>query len=132
MKMENPNKQEETQRIVLERDSGMYDNNGVGVYYDISCEDEELFGSFNISKDNPGYFCFNIESNLCIFIHKSVPREFVEVVFFHELTEAKFISLGRDNPNQMALDEENKYLKKYFTDEQITRFRTWSKTIRLF
>lgn len=130
--MEDFKEKEAITRIVLEENSEIYENNGLEIHYDISCGDEELVGGFDISKNNPGYFCFNQQSHLLIFIHKSVPREFVEVVFFHELKEAEFSYSGEGDPHQMAVDEEDKYVKKYFTEEQISRFKTWRNTIAKF
>ncbi len=127
-------------KIVFKEDEGFYggDHNvPYNIYYDIVCKDEDITGGFFICAENPAYFVLTNDTeggySLSIYIHKSVPREFVDILFFHEIKEAEFKFSKEIEPSvchKMAVEEEGKYLERNFNNEQIIRFKEYEATIR--
>ena len=73
----------------------------------------------SLGGSNPG---------LSVFIHRSVPNEFIEMVFYHELVEAELSlvdGIPRHEAHKKAIELESQYVKRYYGDEKLERLKKW-------
>ena len=103
-------------------------------------------GSFeDLSKKSPAIYkltpnLLNLSENknvspekdysLSIWIHKSVPRNYVDNIMFHELVEAELVlvdKLDQKLAHKLAIEFEEKYIKKFYGLEKLTELDMWRK-----
>ena len=68
--------------------------------------------------------------SLSIWIHKSVPRNYVDNIMFHELVEAELVlvdKLDQKSAHKLAVKFEEKYIKKFYGLEKLTEFYIWRR-----
>jgi len=94
----------------------------------------------DLNEKNPGQFILTQDSgpgasgekSLSIFIHESVPKEYRDIVFFHELVEAEFSLVdGLDKPmaHQKAVQQTEEYAKSHLSEEDFQKFREWQERL---
>jgi hypothetical protein len=68
--------------------------------------------------------------SLSIWIHKSVPRNYVDNIMFHELVEAELVlvdKLDQKSAHKLAVKFEEKYIKKFYGLEKLTELYIWRR-----
>lgn len=64
------------------------------------------------------------------FQDQSAPREFWEIMIFHELEESKRRARGEENPHQEAVHAEILYALRHFDSEKQQRYFSWVREYR--
>src|SRR6185295_3813404 len=91
--MSEEREQPRQERLVFESDRGWFQFGRIPyrIHYDLDCPDNGL-----VEKKVPGFFKLTPDLDrpagnysLSFFIHESVPKEFIDIVAFHELREAE-------------------------------------------
>ena len=107
------------------------------IHYNLNCPESD-----SGEKGPPGEFMVTPDLNadgsggesLSIFVSESVPEEFKEVVFFHELREAELtFADGLDEPqaHAQAVVETEEYAKKFLPADQFAKFLEWNLEVNL-
>ena len=68
--------------------------------------------------------------SLSIWIHKSVPRNYIDNIMFHELKEAELVlvdKLDQKSAHKLAVKFEEKYIKKFYGLEKLTELYIWRR-----
>ena len=70
--------------------------------------------------------------SLSIWIHKSVPRKFIEFVLYHELVEAELaivdgIPLSEAHKKAVVLEE--LYAEKFYGEQRLAELRRWRESL---
>lgn len=124
------------EKIQLNGDKG-YMNYGK-IPYKIHYQSRSNDNKF-INHRNPA--CFRITQDLLlsgekncslsVWIHKTVPEEFIDIVMYHELVEAELIfnrGISRENAHKHAASLEDQYVEKFYDKEKLQRLKEWRRT----
>jgi hypothetical protein len=122
-------------RLILKKLSGWYEYGRIPykIWYDFKCSTGEL-----VDEKNPATFQITQDlgsaggggESLSIFIHKSVLKEYRDVVFFHELTEAELVfadGINKHEAHQQTIKKTEEYAKRYLPNEEFEKFLEWQK-----
>ena len=121
------------ERIFLENDEGWFDFDAIPypIYYSLNANINTL-GTHALKKDCLYSYgaSYNQSENktLNIFIQKNVPHSFKDIIFFHELIEAKLSivdGIDKQEAHKKAVIETNKYAKKHLSLSDFQAFKNW-------
>jgi hypothetical protein len=128
------NKTKYSERLVFDEEQGYYENDHLipyRVYYYFNCPTSHL-----VDEKNPGLHKVTPNSgggdSVCIYIHESVPEQFEDVVFIHELVEAEYrfhYNLDSHAAHMRAIAETNLYAKKHLSKKGFEVFKKWQQTL---
>jgi len=123
------------ERLTFEQPSGWYSYGRIPykIYYDLECPTGE-----GVNKKNPGGYTKTPDTkggeSLSIFVHKSVPRAYKDIVIFHELVEAELVFAGgipEPEAHQLAVRATKDYAKKYLSKDEFGKFMEWQKGLSI-
>ncbi|HEY4493879.1 MAG TPA: hypothetical protein VJB95_00395 [Candidatus Paceibacterota bacterium] len=92
----------------------------------------------DLSKKHPASFTLkNLTEKeghyLEIVMHWNIPKEFEEVVLFHELREAEMLygdNVKWEESHQLAEKETTEYAQRYLNAEQFERYKKWIESLK--
>lgn len=102
------------------------------IYYSTNNEGKELVdernpGSFGVTPDLPGP-----GDSLSIWIHESVPKEFKDIVMFHELTEAELVlanGIDHKEAHRRSVAATEQYARTNLSQKEFDEFQIWLKSL---
>ena len=127
------NKSNVPERLVFEEDEGWYEYGNIpySIHYQFNCPDGVSF-----SKTDPVYT--KVTPNLGgvfsldIWVHESVPKMFIDVVMFHELTEAELIyaeKVGKQKAYKTAATRTLEYARAHLSLADFREFIKWDSSL---
>ncbi|HIG52119.1 hypothetical protein CXT76_01795 [Candidatus Parvarchaeota archaeon] len=130
------------QKIELKENSGFMEFGRIPhhIYYETNSESFEDLSEKSpaIYKLTPNLLSLSENKNvsqekdysLSIWIHESVPRNYVDNIMFHELVEAELVlvdKLDQKSAHKLAVKFEEKYIKKFYGLEKLTELYIWRR-----
>jgi len=68
--------------------------------------------------------------SLSVWLHESVPNQYIDNVMYHELVEAELIfnhSISNREAHRHAVQLEEQYVKKFYGKEKLAELKRWQK-----
>ncbi len=85
-----------------------------------------------VNQDNPGLYRITSDTgrgqSLSIWVWEGVPKDFRDIVFFHELKEAEFVfadQFSLDEAHNKAVQLHTAYARKFLPEDKFTEFIKW-------
>lgn len=119
-------------RLELTSESGWYEYGRIPykIFYDLEAEtgvvDEKTPGRQGLTQDYPGP-----GTSLSIWVHVSVPKNYKDIIMYHELVEAEATYADgeeMDAAHQKAVIETHNYARANLSEEEYRKFVVWEKT----
>ena len=99
---------------------------------------DENNNTLSLSKQDPAIYFLTSDTSsggmsLSIFLHKSIPNEYKEIVFFHELVEANLrycLSWGKQTAHNKVLELQQIYVGRHYPNIA-EKFKLWAQNIQI-
>jgi len=145
MSFEDPKSNKEFQvpeRLQFDSRKGWYKFGDVPykIYFAFDCPDNRFINSkrpaaYLLTPDRPRKpGVFGTIYSVSVFIHESVPKNFEDLVMFHELREAE-LRFGKgmktSEAHKQAVIDTTAYAKKYLSEEEFNEFNKWADSLLL-